>query len=70
MTVVEVGAARDGIACMDLAIAVVAIVLTLLAGSVLFAALGTSPLQGLNVFVVAPLASLRGWSSWRLKRHR
>jgi general nucleoside transport system permease protein len=46
---------------------VVAIVLTLLAGSVLFAALGTSPLQGLNVFVVAPLASFRGWSEVALK---
>ena len=46
---------------------VVAIVLTLLAGSVLFAALGTSPLQGLNVFVVAPLASFRGWSELALK---
>ena len=38
---------------------VVAIGLTLLAGGALFAALGTSPSQGLNVFIVAPLASIR-----------
>jgi ABC-type uncharacterized transport system permease subunit len=46
---------------------VVAIVLTLVAGSVLFTVLGTSPLQGLNVFIVAPLASFRGWSELALK---
>ena len=45
----------------------VAILLTLLAGGALFAALGTSPLQGLNVFIVAPLASIRGWSELALK---
>lgn len=46
---------------------VVAVLLTLLAGSALFAAMGTSPLQGLNVFVVAPLSSVRGWSEVLLK---
>ena len=46
---------------------IVAILLTLLAGSALFAALGASPLQGLNVFVVAPLSSVRGWSEVLLK---
>ena len=46
---------------------VVAILLTLLAGGALFAALGTDPLQGLNVFIVAPLASVRGWSELALK---
>ncbi len=46
---------------------VVAILLTLLAGCALFAALGTSPLQGLNVFIVAPVASVRGWSELALK---
>ncbi len=46
---------------------VVAILLTLVTGSVLFAAMGTSPLQGLNVFVVAPLASVRGIAEVALK---
>ena len=45
----------------------VAIALTLLAGCALFAALGTSPWQGLSVFIVAPLASMRGWSELALK---
>jgi ABC-type uncharacterized transport system permease subunit len=46
---------------------VVAIALTLLAGGILFSAMGTSPLQGLNVFIVAPLESGRGWSELALK---
>lgn len=46
---------------------VVAIFLTVLAGGALFAALGTSPLQGLNVFIVAPLASVHGWGELGLK---
>lgn len=46
---------------------VTAIVLTLIAGAVLFSALGTSPLKGLTVFIVAPLASIRGWSELVLK---
>jgi len=45
----------------------VAIVLTMLAGSALFAALGTNPAQGLSVFIVAPLTSLRGLSELALK---
>lgn len=45
----------------------VAIVLTLLAGSALFAALGTNPAQGLSVFIVAPFASARGLSELALK---
>ena len=46
---------------------VVAVLLTLFAGSALFAAMGTSSLQGLSVFVVTPLASARGWSEVVLK---
>ncbi len=45
----------------------IATVLTLLAGSALFAALGTSPWQGLSVFIVAPVSSVRGWSELVLK---
>ena len=45
----------------------VAVALTLLAGSALFAALGTSPWQGLSVFIIAPLESARGWSEVALK---
>ena len=45
----------------------VAIVLTLLAGCALFAALGTNPWQGLSVFIITPLASVRGWSELALK---
>ena len=46
---------------------ITAIVFTLIAGGVLFAAMGASPLQGLNVFIVEPLASVRGWSELVLK---
>jgi len=45
----------------------VAIALTLLTGCALFAALGTSPWQGLSVFIIAPLASVRGLSELALK---
>lgn len=45
----------------------IAIGATLMAGGALFAALGTSPWQTLNVFVVAPLADARGWSELALK---
>ncbi len=45
----------------------VAIALTLVAGCALFAALGTSPWQGLSVFIITPLASVRGWSELALK---
>ncbi len=44
-----------------------AILMTLVAGGVLFAAMGTNPLEGLNVFVVEPLVSARGWSELALK---
>lgn len=46
---------------------VVAVVLTLATGTLLFAALGANPWQGLNVFFVAPLSSARGWSELALK---
>ncbi|HVG05683.1 MAG TPA: ABC transporter permease [Burkholderiaceae bacterium] len=46
---------------------VVAIFLTVLAGGALFAALGTSPLQGLKIFIFLPLASVHGWSELALK---
>ena len=45
----------------------VAAVLTLLAGSALFAALGANPAQGFSVFIVAPLASARGLGELALK---
>ncbi len=46
---------------------ITAIALTLITGGVLFAAMGASPLQGLNVFIVAPLTTVRGWSELALK---
>jgi len=46
---------------------VTALVLTLIAGAILFSVMGTSPLQGLSVFIVAPLTSFRGWSELALK---
>jgi len=45
----------------------VALALTLAAGCALFAAMGTAPIQGLMVFIVEPLASVRGWSELALK---
>jgi ABC-type uncharacterized transport system permease subunit len=45
----------------------VAVALTLLAGCALFAALGTSPWQGLRVFIIAPLATVSGLSELALK---
>ncbi|MGH6611678.1 MAG: ABC transporter permease [Burkholderiaceae bacterium] len=44
-----------------------AIALTLVAGAALFAAMGIDPLRGLNVFIVEPLSSARGWSELALK---
>ena len=41
--------------------------LTILAGALLFAWMGTDPLRGLQVFLLAPLSSLRGWSELALK---
>lgn len=46
---------------------VTAIVLTLIAGAILFSVMGTSPLKGLSVFIIAPLTSFRGWSELALK---
>lgn len=46
---------------------ILAIVMTLLAGAALFALLGASPWQGLKVFIVEPLSSVRGWSEVALK---
>jgi simple sugar transport system permease protein len=46
---------------------VAAIVLTLIAGAILFSVMGTSPLKGLSVFIIAPLTSFRGWSELALK---
>jgi len=45
----------------------IAIVLTVLAGALLFALMGKDPLQGLRVFLWEPLASRRGWSELALK---
>lgn len=44
-----------------------ALLLTLAAGTVLFAAMGTDPLHGLRMFLIEPLASRRGWSELALK---
>ena len=44
-----------------------AIVLTLLTGAVLFALMGQDPVQGLKVFLWHPLATQRGWSELALK---
>jgi ABC-type uncharacterized transport system permease subunit len=46
---------------------VVAAILTLLAGSVLFAVLGYDPLAALAAFFIAPLSSVNGLSEWLLK---
>jgi simple sugar transport system permease protein len=44
-----------------------AILLTLAAGAVLFASMGQDPLQGLRVFLWDPLSTRRGWSELGLK---
>jgi len=44
-----------------------AIVLTLMAGALLFALMGQDPVQGLKVFLWEPLATRRGWSELGLK---
>ncbi|WP_040588084.1 ABC transporter permease [Allomesorhizobium alhagi] len=46
---------------------VVATVLTLIVGSIFFAALGHDPLATLHAFFVAPLNSMNGLSEWLLK---
>jgi simple sugar transport system permease protein len=52
---------------MQWASPLLAIVLTLLAGALLFALMGHDPLQGLKVFLWDPLATRRGWSELGLK---
>jgi ABC-type uncharacterized transport system permease subunit len=44
-----------------------AILLTLAAGALLFASMGEDPLQGLRVFLWDPLSTRRGWSELGLK---
>lgn len=46
---------------------VLALVLTVVFGAVLFALLGRNPLHALYVFLVAPLESLRGWAEVGVK---
>ena len=46
---------------------VAALALTVLAGAVLFACLGKNPLEGLYVFLVAPLETVRGWAEVGVK---
>ncbi|MVA99412.1 ABC transporter permease [Nitratireductor sp. CAU 1489] len=52
---------------MRVAAPIVATALTLLVGSIVFAALGHSPLATLHAFFVAPLSSMNGLSEWLLK---
>ena len=52
---------------MQWASPLLAIVLTLLAGALLFALMGQDPVQGLKVFLWDPLATRRGWSELGLK---
>lgn len=44
-----------------------AIVLTLAAGALIFASMGKDPVQGLRVFLWEPLATARGWAELGLK---
>ncbi|MGV8900297.1 MAG: ABC transporter permease [Burkholderiaceae bacterium] len=46
---------------------VLALLLTVLCGAILFAALGKSPLAGLSIFFLEPLKDLRGWSEVGIK---
>jgi general nucleoside transport system permease protein len=46
---------------------VYAVLLTVLAGAILFAALGKNPLTGLAVFFIEPLRDLRGWTEVGVK---
>ncbi|MBP0578364.1 ABC transporter permease [Labrys sp. LIt4] len=54
-------------AAIRLAAPLVAALLTLLVGSILFLALGQDPLQTLQAFFIAPLNSMNGVSEWLLK---
>ncbi|HVL76170.1 MAG TPA: ABC transporter permease [Noviherbaspirillum sp.] len=44
-----------------------AVLLTALCGAILFAALGTDPLRGLQVFFIEPVRDLRGWTEVGVK---
>ncbi len=46
---------------------VVAVLLTTVAGALLFAVMGEDPLRGLHVFLLEPLATQRGWAELALK---
>ncbi len=46
---------------------VLAVILTAACGAVMFAAVGKSPLEGLAVFFLEPIGSLRGWSEIGVK---
>ncbi|MBC8118818.1 MAG: ABC transporter permease [Burkholderiaceae bacterium] len=46
---------------------VLAVALTLVAGSALFSAMGVSPLRGLSIFLIEPLTNVRGWTEVALK---
>lgn len=46
---------------------VLAVLLTVLCGAILFMALGKNPLTGLSVFFLEPMKDLRGWSELGLK---
>ncbi len=52
---------------MRIAAPVIATVLTLVAGSIFFAALGYDPVATLHAFFVQPLANMNGLSEWLLK---
>lgn len=52
---------------MRLLAPVLAIVLTLVTGSLLFLALGRSPLESFKVFFIQPLSSANGWSELLVK---
>ena len=46
---------------------VIAIVLTIVTGFILFAALGQDPVVALKTFFIAPLDSMRGWTEVGVK---
>ncbi len=52
---------------MQYASPLIAAVLTLIAGVILFSALGTDPMEALHTFFVRPLTSLYGVGEWGLK---
>src|SRR5262249_49882262 len=54
-------------ASMRIAAPVVAVVLTLVVGSIFFASLGHDPLATLYAFFIEPLSSINGLSEWLLK---